>query len=125
MKLWITVALIALMTASAYPREAKALGQMTSKDLYEICKDDIEDIKGIACLYLIEGAVSGVIAGLKAGEGEMNITIPPGGGDFDEAMEAIMDYLTNNTEVIEETVGEAVGRALAEKWPTVPDEFDE
>ena len=75
MKLWITVALIALMTASAYPREAKAY--ITVATLLGLCtalevESNVPETKKNYKLGICNGFIRGVIEGWKASANALN-----------------------------------------------------
>ena len=122
-KLWITVALIALMTASAYPRDAKAQ-VMTGHELLARCMiaeggatggGKIKDAHyyGI-CRGFIEGAIAGLALGLSRFDKETDFCIPD--VSVRDVRLVITEYIKQNPDIEDGLAVELIDMALTEKW---------
>ena len=122
MKLWVTVALITLMTASAYPREARA--EMTGAELLEICAAGEVEATGDGsirnaydygqCNGFIRGSIAGLISGIprfnrKISFCLLDVTV----GD---ERRVIMAYIKSKPNIADDLAVDLIEAALTEVW---------
>ena len=118
MKLWITVALIALMTASAYPREAKAQ-VMTGLRFVAYCTGGGETHNLGICYGFIHGILEGYKSGISASETIFCVTLEDISGEKAAAM--VMEHIKTQQDMATPAV-KFVILALVKKWPCVAQE---
>lgn len=109
MKLWITTALIVLMTVMVYPREAKTA--TTGSELLELCEK--ETFERVYCLGFIDGAISGLVIGYSSAP----IFCIPDSGNLGQFERIVEKYLKEHPEELHEPAAGIVGYAVVEAFP--------
>lgn len=102
MKLWITTALIALITVSAYPRAAKA--SMTGSALLSFCEAEEVSARHV-CLGYIEGASDSYQAGVSSLAGQL-LWCYPEGSTVGQMERVVVKFLKEHPEKLHHLAGE-------------------